>query len=221
VPSPRGALAFLLLPLALLLSGCGSPSYHYVKNSEDKTYFKVPAAWHRIDEKALNTALNSVDPNSATAEMIDKITWSVAYDADTKPSASHLLGLGSDQPFVYATVRKLSADEVGAISLNQLRDIFLPVTETARKTAADNGSQLQGFELLRDDLLTPGHGVRGVHTTYSYSASISGLQTFDLTAYTSDDGRLFWMVVRCSAKCFKERSSELDAISKSFTVRNK
>ncbi|GAA3216151.1 hypothetical protein [Actinocorallia longicatena] len=221
MPSARRALALALLsPLALTLSACGDPSYHYVKNSGDKTYFRVPAEWHEIDEKSLNSALNDTDPDSATAEVIDKITWSVAYDADAKPSAAHLLGLGSDQPFVYATVRRLTDPEQGTISLNHLRDLFLPVTETSRQTASDNGTGLRGFELLRDELLTPGHGVRGVRTTYNYSAALGGLQTFDLTAYASDDGHLYWMIVRCSAKCFKDRKSELDAIAESFTVRN-
>ncbi|MEO5878062.1 MAG: hypothetical protein ABIS86_18955 [Streptosporangiaceae bacterium] len=221
MPIPQGALAFLLLPSALLLTACGSPSYHYVKNSGDRTYFKVPADWHRIDDKSLTTALNpTVDPASATAAVLDKATWSAAFDADDEPSASHLFGIGNDQPFVYATVSRMTRDEAGALSLNQLRDLFLPVTEAARKTATDRGVELQGFELLRDDLLTPGHGVRGVHTTYNYVVSIGALQTFDLTAYASDDGRLFWMVVRCSARCFKDRSSELDTIATSFTVRN-
>lgn len=222
MPSARRAFALtLLLPLALPLSACGAPSYHYVKNSSDQTYFKVPAQWHEIDEKALHTALSDVDPDSATSEAIDKITWSVAYDADADPSASHLLGLGSDQPFVFATVRRLTDTEQGAISLNLLRDLFLPVTESARQKASESGTGLSGFELLRDDVLTPGDGIRGVRTTYSYSASLSGLQTFDLTAYTSDDGQLYWMVIRCSAKCFKDRKSELDAIAESFTVRKK
>lgn len=215
------ALILSMIPLALSLTACGDPSYHYVKNSDDKTYFKVPADWHKVDEKALNNALNSTDPDSATAAVIEKITWSVAYDADSKPSANHLLGLGSDQPFVYVTVRKLSPDEQGAVSLNHLRDLFLPVTEGGRQNAEQTGSGLQGFELLRDEVLAPGNGVRGVRTTYNYSAALGGLQTFDLTAYTSDDGHLYWMVVRCSAKCFKERSGELNAIATSFTVRTK
>ncbi|GAB3683787.1 hypothetical protein GCM10027589_53250 [Actinocorallia lasiicapitis] len=219
--SSRRALALSLpLPFALALTACGSPSYHYVKNSDEHTYFKVPAGWHEIDEKSLNATLNETDPDSATAEVINKITWSTAFDADDDPSAGHLLGLGSDHPFVYATVRRLSDAEQGAVSLNQLRDIFLPVTEGSRQAAAQNGSGLRGFELLRDDILTPGHGIRGIRATYNYSAALGGLQTFDLTAYTSDDGRLFWMVIRCSAKCFKDRKSELDAIAASFTVRN-
>jgi hypothetical protein len=201
------------------LAACGSPQYTYVKNSGEKTYFKVPAGWHKIDQATLDRVLTSEDPDSASAEVRKKISWSIAYDAATDPSANHLLGTGSSQPFVYATIRQLSDSERGVISLNHLRDIFLPVTDQARQTAASQGAPFDDFELLRDQELTPGGGIRGVRETYNYTVPLGGLQTFDLTAYLSDDGHMFLMIVRCTAKCFKQRSGELESIIKSFTVR--
>ncbi|GAB2818968.1 hypothetical protein GCM10022221_16190 [Actinocorallia aurea] len=216
----RFALPVVLSCLAPLLAACGAPSYHYVKNSEDKTYFKVPATWHRIEEQPLNLVVGGADADSATAARVNATSWSVGFDADGDPSAGHLVDSGSDAPFVYANVRPLSEEQRGVISLNMLRDLFLPVTETSRTAAEQGGNGLPGFELLRDEILTPGEGLRGVRVVYSYDFTLGLRQTFDQTAYTSDDGRLFWLVIRCSARCFSERADELDSIATSFTVRN-
>jgi hypothetical protein len=127
--------------------------------------------------------------------------------------------MGGTDPFVYASIRQLNEPERGVISLNHLRDIFLPVTDQARQTAVTQGAPFDDFELLRDQELTPGGGLRGVRETYNYSTPLGGLHTFDLTAYVSDDGHMYLMIVRCSARCFRERSGELESIVKSFTVR--
>lgn len=209
-----------LVALVMTLSACGSPGYHYVKNSAEKTYFKVPSEWRKIDQKALDAALTNEDPDSASARLRPKLTWSIAYDADPSPEPDHLYGLGSDKPFVYAVIRPLTSEERGAISLNQLRDTFLPVTAESRQSLLEQGSPLTGFELLRDDELKPGHGLRGVRTTYNYMLpTLPILQTFDVTSYSSDEGRLYVLVIRCSAHCYQERRGELDSVARSFTVR--
>lgn len=218
--SVRALWGVLLLVGSMgVLAACGSPQYTYVKNSGQKTYFKVPAGWHKIDQDTLDRTLSGDDPDSASADAKKKISWSIAYDAAGDPSANHLLGTGSSEPFVFASIRQLTPSERGVISLNQLRDIFLPVTDQARQNAATQGAPYDDFELLRDQELTPGGGIRGVRETYNYTVPLSGLQTFDLTAYISDDGHMFLMIVRCTAKCFKQRNSELQSIIKSFTVR--
>jgi hypothetical protein len=204
--------------VATLAAACGNAKYTYVKNSGEKTYFKVPAGWHKIEQDTLDRALSGDDPDSASAQVKKEISWSIAYDGATDPSANHLMG-GNDQPFVYASIRQLTDGERGVISLNHLRDIFLPVTDEARQTAQTQGAPFDDFELLRDQELTPGRGIRGVRETYNYSVPLGGLQTYDLTAYVSDDGHMYLMIVRCSARCFRERSGELESIVKSFTVR--
>ncbi|MFI0444996.1 hypothetical protein [Actinomadura sp. 6N118] len=218
---PQGLLAAAsVIALVMSLAACGSSDYTYVKNSSEKTYFKVPAEWIKIEQKTLEAAIHSDDPDSAAAQLRPKLSWSVAYDAKSPPDPDHLYGLGTDQPFVYAIVRPLTQEERGSISLDRLRDAFLPVTEQSRQTLAQQNSPLSGFELLRDEELKPKGGVRGVRTTYNYRLPpMPLLQTFDVTSYASDEGRLYVMVIRCSARCFLDRKGELDAIARSFTVR--
>ena len=49
----------LLLAAAAVLSACGGSGYHYVKSSEDRTFFKVPDDWELYDNDALLDASKS------------------------------------------------------------------------------------------------------------------------------------------------------------------
>jgi hypothetical protein len=212
------ALACVLL-FALLGTSCASPGYTYVKSSKDRTYFKVPAQWHKLDGDALNQVLTG-DPDSASAQVQKQVGWTVAYDAAKEPSVTHLIGLPPDDPVVLAVVRPLSEAEQSQVSLDALRNLGGTVTAAARQAAAQQGAADDGFEWLRDQVLKPGNGLRGVREVYNTAPnSVSGLLTTDRTVLASDDGRLYVFVIRCSAHCYRTRASELDGIARSFTVR--
>ena len=221
----RRAALLLLTPLVsgLLLvavAACGSPAFTYVANSSQKTYFKVPMEWHEIDHSSLDQVLAPSGEDAAAAEVRRQRVWSVAYDADASPSARHLFG-AVDEPFVYATVAQVAESERGSVSFDKLRDFILPVTEGARLGAQQAGFPLQGFELIGDDVLTPGTGLRGVHDVFSYRYPDGSLQTFDETAYVNDDAsRIYILLVRCSARCYRDRQGELKLVAGSFTVRS-
>jgi hypothetical protein len=218
----RGAVRAIpvVLLLAFLGTSCGSPGYTYVKSSKNKTYFKVPAQWHKIDDAALSKVLNG-NPDSATARVQKQIVWTVAYDAAKEPSVMHLTGLPSDDPVVLAMVRPLTQAEQGQVSLDALRNLGGTVTAEARQAAAQQGTTDDSFEWLRDQVLKPGGGLRGVREVYNSSPNpVSRPLTTDRTVLASDDGHLYLFVIRCSAHCYRTRASELDAIARSFTVRN-
>jgi hypothetical protein len=218
--SVRTLSCVLLLAASIgSLGACGSPQYTYVKNSGQQTYFKVPAGWHKIDAKPIDPAVTGDHPDSALARARDM--WSVAYDADVRPSADHLLSLISEEPIVYAGVYRLTPDEHDAYSLNQLRDSFLPVTDQARQAASAQaqGQQLPKVERMVDEELKPGGGLRGIHEVYNYVLPIGGVQTFDLKAYLSDEGQVYLMLLHCSARCYRNRAKEFNSIITSFTVR--
>jgi hypothetical protein len=209
----------LLAASAGPLAACGSPQYTYVKNSGRQTYFKVPAGWHKIDAKPIDPAMTGDQPDTAVAQ--GRGMWSVAYDADANPTADHLLI--SEEPIVYASVYHLTPAEHDAYSLNLLRDSFLPVTDSGRQAAAARaqGQPLPQLERLVDQELKPGAGLRGIREVYNYVLPIGGAQTFDLTAYLSDGGQVYLMLLHCSARCYRSRAKEFDSIVTSFTVRNK
>jgi hypothetical protein len=102
-----------------------------------------------------------------------------------------------------------------------MRDFVLPVTLNAREAAASNGLQLDDFELLRDDVLPPHAGIRGVRVAYNYRLVPGPLQTFDQTTYVNaDTSRVYIILIRCSAACYRQQLAELDGVATSFTVRS-
>jgi len=201
-----------LTVLALLVTGCAAPQFTYVTNSSAHTYFKVPGGWSQIKDSALAAATKTA-PNSSV--------WAVGYDGDLKPAADHVLGATDAAPFVYSVVAPLNQTTTNALSYNELRDFFLPVTAAGRATAAKSGFPLTGFHLLRDTTLTLGQGVHGVRVTFDYTYPGIGINTFDQVALTNaDDTEVYLLLVHCLASCYSKHHSEIDTVMNSFTVRS-
>jgi hypothetical protein len=211
------ALAAVILGCAVLgaASGCSAPDHTYIANRPNKTYFKVPATWHEIDERALKPAATKASPSPGSDS-----EWVVAYDAATAPSVAHLGATDTPEPIVYVSVRPVSTEEGGQVSLDNLRDLVLPVTATARAAAGSSSTTFSGFSLVSDSVLTSKSGLRGVHEVFQYRVRGGPLQTFDETAYTNKDGnKVYLMLLRCSSECYQARRSELDSVVTSFTVQ--
>jgi hypothetical protein len=215
-------LATAAMVALLLVAGCGSARYTYVKNSGEHTYFKVPTNWNKVDQAALDKLFLGTNPDSATAQVRKKQVWTVAFDASTSPDAVHVFESQGDAPFVFVSVAQLSTTQRDGMSLDGLRNLIFPVSTSARQTATANSYPLTNFELLDDTVLSPGHGIRGVHAVFNYEFPDGSLETFDQTAYVSDDAsRIYLMLVTCSARCHRDKSGELSTVSGSFTVRSR
>lgn len=201
-----------MMLLALLLTGCAAPQFTYVTNSGAHTYFKVPDGWRQITSSALYAAVKS-KPQSGV--------WTVGYDADTRPAADHVLGAQDAAPFAYSVVAPVNQTTSNALSYNELRDFFLPVTAADRATAAKSGFPLTDFRLLRNSTLTLPQGVHGVRVTYDYTYPGVGINTFDQVALTNaDDTEVYLLLVHCLASCYSKHQSEIDTVMNSFTVRS-
>lgn len=208
--------------LLAVLAGCGSPEYHYVSNSTDRTYVKIPSSWRPIDEKQLNAAFE-LDP---ALEAADLGIWHEGYDADPAPhgpAVEHLTGWQATAPAAFIGVRNVPPSSRGQYSLDGLRDLFFPVSPTARRQLAAGAIPAAGFTdfaLITDEVLTPGSGLRGVHDVYRYRRGDGPLQIIDQTVYLNDDAsKLYMFFVRCSTECYLERQQEIESVVSSFTVR--
>jgi len=60
------------------------------------TYFKVPNAWRVYDENAFIRSRH-LSPTKAKAAKAD--SWTVAFDASSKPSLKHFNQLATKEPF--------------------------------------------------------------------------------------------------------------------------
>ncbi|MFG1922560.1 hypothetical protein [Cryptosporangium sp. NPDC048952] len=217
----KRSIHIVAITVLALVAACGAPDFTYVKNSGHKTYFKVPQGWHETATKSLDDALSGTNTDSVAAEMRQQSWWSVAYDAAESPAADHLVTVGlTDEPILYARVAPLTEEQQSKVSLDLLRDAFLPVTPTAREAAAGS-LPLTGFELVRSEVLTPSDGLHGVRVIFDYELANGVLHTFDQTALVNNAGTmLYLLIIRCSTSCYRDRVDELDTIAKSFTVRS-
>jgi hypothetical protein len=210
-------LGAALVALTALLVGCGAPSWTYVTNSGDRTYLKVPTSWKQVDPGEVAGQLG-VKPAADSSEGV----WIEAYDSDAQPSLNHIIGESAASPAILVTVQPIPEESRGQISLDTVRDFIYPVSETARQQMQLGGasSGLTGFTLLGDEVLTPGEGIRGVHSVFSYRVNGGEPQIFDQTGYLNDDAsKLYLALARCSVDCFEKRQSEIDDVVSSFTVR--
>lgn len=214
-PRAVGAAA-VAAATAAVLAGCGSPAYHYATNTDDGVYFKVPAGWSRVDQHELDElATAGLDAQEAAA--LKASSWSVAFDTGDPPSARHIVSLDVASPLAYARVLKVPESNRSGVTLDALRDVFVPVTETARTKAEASGSDLGTFALRSSETNAP-KGYLGVHQVFSYEQA-GRSQVFDQTAWTNHDhSRIYLLLVRCNDACYSQRADELAAVVKSFTV---
>lgn len=204
------ALIVLGLVIGLCAAGCAAPSYTYVADYGDNAYFKVPPSWHQVSESTLQSA-------EGTSNSDGTFLWSRAFDASGQPSIQHIFA-PTPVPVVYASVISMSKSERSTFSFNSMRDLILPVTSQARQAASASGAALTGFESLSDQVVSPGHGFRGIREIFSYS--LGGIpEAFDLTVVTdSSTTKLYFLLVQCTEQCFSGNYNQISTVVGSFTV---
>ncbi|MFI6923026.1 lipoprotein [Nonomuraea spiralis] len=215
--------AWVALMVAIsMLSACGQPDFTYVRDREGTTYFKVPASFTQLNATPIELYLTGDQPDSQAAVMRAQRVWSTAFDQSAEPTVNHLLS--SSDPFVYATVHKLTEQQRDAVSLNRLRDFVLPVTDQMRQLyeqqamASGRPPMFGEFELLNDEVLTLDDGARGVRVRFNYQIG-TDVQTFDQTAILDEKGAtVSVMLIGCQAICYRKRGAEFDKIAGSFKL---
>jgi hypothetical protein len=208
------------IAVVAVASGCAAPSYTYITNADDHVYFKVPASWQRIDQKELEAqAASGLSAEEAAA--LKSATWSVAYDADPHPSVAHLLGASARQPVALSRVLRVPDGNRDSITVESLRNAFLPITDEARLAASADGTLIPKAD-IRTDQPIKAKGVSGVHIVFQLPIN-GAVETFDQTAYKAVDGsRIFLFLVRCVEACYSHRyGGELNDVVHSFTVESR
>jgi hypothetical protein len=207
------------LSAAVLFTACAKPTYTFVTNSDDHLYFKVPASWSEIKQRDLDT-FASPGLDDASAAALRAQTWTVAFDAGDKPSIAHVFSPQVKAPVVFARVLRSSNGDSTNVTLDTLRDFFLPVTKTARLTARASGQEIPGFRSIVDHVMSREDGLTGVHEVFRYNVS-GVMQTFDQTALvTKDASRVYILLVRCTQACYADRQGELATVVRSFIVKS-
>ncbi|MEU8142135.1 hypothetical protein [Nonomuraea sp. NPDC048901] len=211
-----------LMTAIVMLSACGQPDFTYVRDREGTTYFKVPSSFSQLNAYPIELSLSGDHPNSEAARLRRERVWSTAFDQSAQPSVAHLLS--STDPFIYATVHKLTDEQRDGMSLDRLRDFILPVTAQIRamylSKATEAGRQplFNRFESISDQILQLDHGARGVRVRFNYQIG-GDVQTFDHTAILDEQGAtVSVMLIGCQAICFRARAAEFDKIEQTFKL---
>lgn len=223
----------LAVGLALLASACTGSGYHYVKDSKDGAYFKVPESWKLYDE---NDLLAHPPSNLSRQDLRDlkKITWAAGFDANPAPSVKNILSpiadianldLAKGHPVGMALVRPLSQREHDSFSLRATRSLNVPIDAYVQ---AGLGKVVDGKDFSRAG------GFRGEHVVAEIPVDKSGhpvddpmvdrsairLAKVDQTVITdSDTSKLYVLFISCSDRCYDKNKDTIKTLVDSWTVR--
>jgi hypothetical protein len=240
----RTRLAAIAALGAVFLGACAEPRYEYVRNTDVRAAFKIPAGWASFSEQELLGLASGPQ-----ADTPDPLRWLVGLDGDPDSSAAHVLdraNLAADHPQGLVLVQDLSFVERDAASIQYLRNFIFPVDQLLQ-----NSSDARIIE-YDDDVQRD--GFRGVHLVYQFRAAAldelaqatveqpqEGSGSDDLQrallggagvgvlspdfvqvsqrAYLDPSSdRVYFMVVLCSADCFSRNRDDIEATVDSWTV---
>jgi hypothetical protein len=208
------AAVSVAVAVAVLLSACTDSGYRYLKNSEDDTgtYFKIPDGWKLYDEREFIKTRNL---SPVRSQLLRETSWTVAFDASSKPSLKHYDQLVTSKPFGLARVRELDPEERNQFSLEAMRNLVVPVDQIAQQGAE--------VDVLRVDEFTQSGGFRGLRFTFSLQPPESKqFVTFDQVSIVNPDTtQLYLLFISCSAGCYEREKGTIDTVMESWTVKER
>jgi hypothetical protein len=207
VPIRRLVPVLFGLTALALMSGCAGTGYHYVKRSEDHTYFKVPDSWKLFDEDQMLAADKSLSEEERT--VFRDNAWETGFDGSPQPSVQHLDIADNRHPVGRAMVLSLSGDAADELSLKTLRNLFFDID------GIETGDSANVLEYRRVNF---DGGFRGSR----FVAEVSrGKKTFTVNQIAVVDqatNKIHALVVTCTRACYDANEEKIEAIVDSYTV---
>jgi len=196
---------------AVALAACGT-DYHYVKNSDEGVYLKVPNDWKLYDEEQYFRATLE-KPSPAQLRDLREHEWAAAFDSDPNPSPSNLNALDSRHPHGFARIHDIGIDEHDTFSLQSARNLVAPVDELIDAGAA---------QVLDADEFSLDGGFRGSHIVVNLGLEKGGYTTLDQTVVVdADTTKLYILALGCSDTCYEHNKDEIKSLVDSWTVRER
>jgi hypothetical protein len=195
---------------AVLLSACAGSGYHYVKSSENHTYFKVPEGWKLYDEESLLKA----SKGTLSKDEIDQQRasgWITAFDANPKPSLHHLESAKTPYPTGEAIVQKLTASAADKVSLQSLRNLFFDIDGTQSGSPAT----VLSYEPVNLD-----GGFHGSHLVARITANKASVTVDQIAVIDEATTKVYALVVSCTTSCYSKHQSKIEKIISSWTVKD-
>ena len=206
----RSAAMLLLVAAPLALAACAGSGYHYVKSSEDKTYFKVPENWHLYDEESVLGALEGALSKDEIEARRDAM-WTSVFDADPDPSLNHVASRQPNYPVGRAIVQPLSPEASDGASLQSLRNLFFEVDSALEAGSAS----VRSYEPVELD-----GGFHGSHLVANLSNKKATLTVNQVAVFDQATSKVYAISIYCSIECYDKYESKIDTVIDSWTVRD-
>jgi hypothetical protein len=199
----------VLAAVVVTLSACGPPAYRFQTNATNELVLKVPRSW---------TEVRSGVPTGADGQKAPTGNWMALYDAAPRPSAAHVQSPHATSPTAIMASVTVTKEDGGALTDDDLRDQFLPVTVSRRQLAALSGFTGTGFHLMSDEPLRS-KTAHGIHVVFTYDHG-EGPEIYDQVAVTdSRKTRVHLFLVHCTKACYDSNRTTITETMRSFTVK--
>lgn len=212
---PRRALRCAVAAAGGLVAlfACGAPRYHYVKNTSEQTFVRVPHDWTLYDEDEL---LATSEESPEAKEQFKQLTWSVAFDASPKPSLAHVLSV-ADHPTGLVQVRRLLPSQRDTFSLSDLRSVLLRFDPLS-----DEAQQEEAVEVLRSrDVTRPG-GLHGSELLLNLRTPDGEVVKWHQVALVdSRVSKVHLLAVSCEDACYNANRKVIDEVIDSWKVKER
>ena len=209
IRSRRGlALGCSIVAGALLLAACGSTGFHYVKSSEDRTFFKVPENWKLYDNDALLDAAKS-DLSDDEIEQLRQTQWATIFDGHPSPSLAHIANKAPNFPVGRALVQDLSPESADGVSMMSLRNLFYDVDAKIEKETAE----VLSYEPVERD-----GGFHGSHLVVKLTTARGDIVINQIALLDQGTTKVYALAVACSTECYDKNMSKIEQVIDSWTV---
>ena len=247
----RGAGWLAATAAVVPLAACAAPSYRVSSNTGTGMAIRVPWSWQQYTSADLGRAVAKANKQSAGSLPEVNVDWQVAFAARRGTDAVDVLTpKASEQPVVLVRVYPLNASDAQAMTPDQARDAFVPVTDaltadltaaTATPTPAASSTSSSG---------SPGPAFAGgpvLHQTSLPGLTLGIVKDTDLSAGSRVGARDVMVVrlgdeepmvidqtvvvdqktdkaytlrVRCSVACWQAQRDVIDGVATSLRIRD-
>jgi hypothetical protein len=233
----RWAVVLGPVALAFLLTACSGSGYHYVANKGDHTYFKVPEQWKLYDGHAVVGQLSSL--SAQDKQQLLATSWFTGFDASPKPSAGHVISLGTSYPSGRAEVQQLGPESADTMSLQTLRNIVYDVDGASSSTGSSSGgggsssggsssggsssgtaASAATTNLLQYQQITRPGGFHGIHMVVQITAGPDSTTLNQIALLNPATTKVYVLYVSCSSTCYDKYQSKIEQVIDSWTVKD-
>jgi hypothetical protein len=165
-------------------------------------FFKIPHAWRTYSQTNLKRQ----------GLVTSTLPYLVAFDADPRPDAVHLLG-SSTYPWGLAEVAGISDSDRLNFSLDSLLNAVVPVDQL------QSGSGNSVAQISPSRVITRG-SLRGVRVALRVTLSGKNPLSYEQISLVNAATTKTWvLVLGCSAACFAQHKGDIDRVVDSWIVK--